>query len=137
LAGLKALAARCLTKELESRLQLVDWADFDIEAPSDALAALKSRLTKQSLSSSAASTGPYDTRLEFARKEFERRFVDRIRSEMIMTCGARLPLTVRTPGPSAAAVYQFVFATPYCREIVCPLSIEWLDDLYARAAGSA
>jgi len=43
-AALKALAARCLVKDLETRLQIVDWSDFALEGAHDPLARLRGRL---------------------------------------------------------------------------------------------
>lgn len=134
LASLKALASRCLVKDLDTRLQLVNWHDFVLEGTNDPLAELKGRIAKQGLGSLNPSRASHDDRLQFDRREFEKRFVDRIRSELISICETKLPLAVRSPMPNAPRIFRFELAPSEELTIHCSLAIEWRREIYNRTA---
>jgi serine/threonine-protein kinase len=134
LASLKALASRCLTKDLDARLRLVDWSDFALEDAAKPLDKLKGRLLKADLSSFHASSVSTESRIEFERREFERRFIDRVRSELIDACGTKLPLSVHAPTPEGHSIFEFSLAVPQQLLLHCTIAFEWLSGLYARTA---
>ena len=81
LAALKALSARCLVKDLETRLQIVSWTDFDLEGPHDSLTRLRGRLQRRDAGSLDASSAALESRLRFDRTTFEKRFIEAVKLE--------------------------------------------------------
>jgi serine/threonine-protein kinase len=134
LAALKALAARCLVKDLETRLQIVDWSDFVMEGSQDPLAKLRGRLQRQEPRSFEASPASLASRLRFDRSTFERSFIERVRSELISSCGNRLPLIIRKPLPDSPPIFGFEFTHSENVIITSSVRIEWLDEIYSRTA---
>jgi hypothetical protein len=131
LAALKALAARCLVKDLEARLQIVDWSDFSMEGSDDPLAKLRGRLERGQVRSFDASPASLAARLRFDRSTFERRFIERVRSELISSCGTRLPLIIKT---DSAPMFGFEFTYSENVRIMSSVCVEWLDEIYSRTA---
>jgi len=133
LAKLKALASRCLTKDLDARLQIVQWEDFVLVSEIDPLVALKSRLEKIAPARrNSVALSPLDAKLRFERTEFEKTFIDRVRAEMIAQCEAKMPLSVQK-APSAPT-YQFAFRPVKGAQIQCQILMEWLGGMYLRTA---
>lgn len=134
LASLKALSARCLVKDLDTRLQLVGWDDFVLEGVPDPLAALKGRLAKGVANTGENTKASVDGRLEFDRAEFTRRFVSQVRTELIPICGTTMPLTLESPLPNALPIFKFKFSIVDEVKIDCDLFIKWAEELYCRTA---
>jgi len=134
LAALKALAARCLVKDLETRLQIVDWSDFALEGAHDPLARLRGRLERRETGSLDASAATLASRLRFDRTTFEKKFIERVRSELIPICGNRLPLIIKGPPPDSARIFGFEFTHSEHVRIKSSICIQWLDEIYGRTA---
>lgn len=134
LASLKALAARCLVKDLDVRLQLVGWEDFILEGSSDPIAALKGRLAKGLISNDFQTNSATVARLDFDRNQFMQRVTSRIRTELLNVCGAKLPFSLISPASGEPYIFQFTFSTPNEVFIACDLSFLWSDELYSRTA---
>lgn len=135
LSNLKALAARCLVKDLDARLQLVGWDDFVLEGAKDPLIALRGRLAKGIANVGVQVRASADARLRFEREAFIKRFADRIRSDLIPTCGTQLPFTVVNSVTGAGTtVVKFSFSAPTDVTIQCDLDMEWQSELYERTA---
>lgn len=132
LSGPKALASRCLVKDLETRLQLVTWEDFILEATSDAVGSLRGRLAKGPISARRGSGQSTAALLDFERNEFLKRFSDRIRGELIHICGAQLPLAMRYPSPGEAMEVLYELTVDGSSSIICSLSFTWLSGLHER-----
>lgn len=130
---LKALAARCLDKDLDSRLNLVGWDDFVLQGRSDPLATLKARLANGLTSGSQANASAV-ARLKFDRTELQQRMVDRIRTDLIPVCAPQLPINVRAGGPGDAAQMQVLVSVNGTFKIHCFVSFEWRGNLYERTA---
>lgn len=134
LASLKALATRCLVKDLDIRLQLVGWDDFILESTDDPLAALRGRLAKREINAGAYAKESTDGRLQFDRGDFSKRFMEGVRSELIATCGARLPLALLVPPPNTASIYKLRLTASNVITIDCNLNIKWAEGFYSRTA---
>jgi len=134
LAALKALAARCLVKDLETGLQIVDWSSFAMEGSHDPLVRLRGRLERRDNGLLDASISTVASRLRFDRDAFERRFIERVRSELIAICGSKLPLIIRGPVPDLARVFGFEFTYSEDVRIKTSIRIQWLDETYGRTA---
>ena len=134
LLQLKALAARCLVKDLNARLQLVSWQDFILEGSSDPLTALRARLQKGQLNSSVHVTASSIGRLEFERAEFSKRLMGQIQTELIHTCGKQLPLSLSGSGPGEPTSFKVTMAVDRTTSVVCTIGIAWNDPPYETTA---
>lgn len=134
---LKALASRCLVKDLDTRLQLVGWDDFVLDGGQDPLSSLRGRLAKRQASAGVQAKATSGARLDFERAEFAKRFTDRVRNELIPICGTQLPLTTRSPAPGEASRFSFEFAVDGEVFVSCQVDIDWLSGLYQRSANIA
>lgn len=132
LASLKALSARCLVKDLDIRLQIVGWEDLVFDDGQEPFDILKGRLAKDSLQNvgSNAKTNA-DSRLEFDRVDFAKRFSNKVRDELI---GAKVPLVMEPPAPSSPPVFKLKFAINDTAVADCCLHFKWGDELYSRSA---
>lgn len=135
LVALKALAARCLVKDLEARLQLVGWQDFDLEVASNPLAKLRERLTKNNANSGENTQTSMKARLEFERSKFVRQFIDSIRNELTSVCETKLPFKLVSPASNTSQIYELEFSTSAdVITIECLLRVNWGEELYCRTA---
>lgn len=134
LLDLKALASRCLIKDLDTRLAVVGWEDFVLEGTSDPISALRGRLAKGGITSRRGAGESSAARLEFERTEFMKRFSDRIRAELIHVCGAQLPLTMKPPSPGAPTDVRYELAVDKQLSISCHVGFDWQAGLYERNA---
>ncbi len=140
LASYKALAARCLVKDLNTRLALVDWSDFDLEAPTDRLSALRTRLAKNDGAAGLHAQVANDARLVFERSEFTRRFCELIRTELTAVCTNKVPFTLKQSPANSANEYIFEFALGPGIQLQVILRFSWHDELqrkFADIKGSA
>jgi eukaryotic-like serine/threonine-protein kinase len=134
LLQLKVLSARCLVKDLNTRLQLVGWDDFILEGSRDPLTALRVRLQKGQLNSGGHADASSTGRLEFERAEFLKRLISQIRTELIQTCGTQLPLTLNPSGPGEPTSSRVTLAVDRNTSIVCTIGIDWSSPPYDRTA---
>lgn len=134
LLSLKALSGRCLVKDLDSRLNLVCWEDFQLEGASDPLAALAGRLSKLTPTAGDYARQAAATRLEFDRSEYLRRLLSAIRNELISICRTDLPMTVHQSGLGQLPSVSFKFAAQQNYHIECLLEIHWIGELHERSA---
>lgn len=134
LPALKALALRCLTKDLDTRLSMVGWEDFLLEGSSDPLAALRGRLAKGLVGLGGQAGATSAARLAFERTDYLRRLSERIRTELIGICGTNLPLTMRLPAPGEPLEVDFSFSPNKSLSIDCVAVFSWQAEIYERTA---
>lgn len=134
LASLKALAARCLVKDLETRLNLVGWDDFVSAGGKDALTTLRVRLVKGCINAGEHARMAAESRLVFDRNEFVKRLSNQVRSELINICGKQLPLTVKPSEPNTPPQILFELSAPNQISINSLVNVIWLTQIYERTA---
>ncbi|MGO4381440.1 protein kinase domain-containing protein [Pseudoduganella sp. RAF53_2] len=132
LRALKALAARCLTKDLDLRLQIVGWEDFMQEDTDDPMNALRGRLARSGMTAGPQSKAAADARLEFERNDFAKTLHDNIRNELIAVCGTTLPN--RTKVSADRLSYTYIFEPGNGAVIQCQLNLDWQGGVFARDA---
>ncbi|MCS3810501.1 protein kinase [Xanthomonas sp. 4461] len=134
LAAFKALAARCLVKDLSTRLSLVDWSDFDLEASTDQLSTLRVRLTKEEGAAGLHAHVANDSRLAFERSEFTKRFCELIRTELTAVCTNKVPFTLKQSQINSTNKYVFEFALGTDCQLQVILYFSWQDGLQRKSA---
>jgi serine/threonine-protein kinase len=134
LPALKALAVRCLTKDLDTRLALVGWEDFLLEGATDPLAALRGRLSKGLASLGGQAGETTAARLAFERSDYLRRLAERVRAELIGICGTSLPLMMRLPAPGEPLELKFLFSPNRSVSIECIANFKWHEEMFERNA---
>ncbi|GLS05935.1 hypothetical protein GCM10007860_30990 [Chitiniphilus shinanonensis] len=132
LANLKSLAARCLVKDLELRLQLVGWEDFNLGDAKDPLSTLRARLAKGKVNVGGQMSAASESRLEFDRSEFFRRFCEMVRTELLQVCRTDMPLTLRPSAPGEVQAAQILLAVNAEWTVDCKLHFDWQQQLYDR-----
>lgn len=130
LSALKALAARCLTKDLDLRLQVVRWEDFIQEDSDNPVNALRDRLARSGMSVGPQSKAAAEARLEFERNDFAKSLHDNIRNEIISVCGTALP--IRTKVSVDRLNYTYTFEPGNGAVIQCELGLVWQSGIFAR-----
>jgi eukaryotic-like serine/threonine-protein kinase len=94
LSQLKALASSCLTKDMDLRLSLVDWSNFE-SLEGNALSTLREQISKRRklpVASNIALAERYE-RLRFERKSCVERIREAMRQGLIGICGADVPVS--------------------------------------------
>lgn len=130
----KALAARCLAKDGNIRLQIASWSDFNLDAPADGIATLQARVSKQRGSLGAISLAASSGRLEFERRGFMKRLCDSVRLELIAACNQQIRLNMYAEEHTSPVVYVYDFSLANGLTIVCKVSSIWNDGIHARTA---
>lgn len=129
----KALASRCLTKDLDRRLKIVNWDDFLLENTEPPLKQLRRLVVSTTSHTGAIEREAEDARLKFDRTEFWNRTAERIRTELIEACGLELPAKFKMPTSSTDDVV-FICSPQKNITISCTISISWMNEIYARNA---
>ncbi|MGH2420881.1 serine/threonine protein kinase [Pseudomonas sp. C 49-2] len=129
----KALASRCLTKDLFRRLKTVSWDDFLFENTEPPLKQLRRLVVKTTSCSGAIERESEDAKIAFDRTEFWNRISERLRTELIEACGVELPAKFKMPSNSTDDII-FSCSPQKNVSIMCYLSINWMRELYARSA---
>jgi len=132
LAALKALSAKCLVKDMETRLQIVSWTDFALDSARDPLESLRSRLERKSPGSLDSSAAAVESRLRFDRSTFEKAFIDRVRLDLIPTCGNKLPVTMHRLDTESPLTFEFSYSPRI--KFTGIVQIDWQGELYGRTA---
>lgn len=133
LAAQKALAARCLVKDMNSRLQIVRWSDFTFETATDPLAALKSRLAKGAGLAGSQAAASTEARLQFEREVFSKRFCESIRTELIAVSNKTVQITMMPNHRGMASGYTFELAIGLVT-VVTEIRFDWFDDMQSDSA---
>ncbi|UXA54254.1 protein kinase [Xanthomonas prunicola] len=129
LARQKALAARCLAKDGNVRLQIASWSDFDIDAPADGVSALHARLSKIQSSAGAMSLTASERRIEFERTTFMKRLCDSAKIELISSGNSRIRIKMHPLEETSSAVYVYEVACASGPSIVCNVSFDWGSEI--------
>lgn len=130
LSNLKALASRCLTKDMELRLQLVSWEDFAFQNVADSMIALQERLNTRGCLPSEVRERSAAERLNFERTDFINRFIERLRAEFAAACTTKLPFEL--VAQQGKYNYRLNFSASGGARIFIDLGFEWLQEILAR-----
>lgn len=133
LATQKALAARCLVKDMNTRLQIVGWSDFTFETSTDPLAALKSRLAKGTGMAGSQAAASAEARLQFEREVFSKRFCESIRTELIAVSNKTVQITMTQNHRGPASGYTFDLAIGAVT-VLTEIRFDWFEDMQNTSA---
>lgn len=128
LASLKALSARCLAKDMETRLQTVRWSDFDEGASIDPMARLEDHL-KRRAESLRDSDAALENRLRHDRVMFANRIMDSVKCTLIDRFGNTLPLAINKKEKYPEHVYYIEFTQGTRTQLLCSIRIQWQDGI--------
>lgn len=147
LSRYKALASRCLSKNLTTRLQTVCWDDFNIGTNNDPLEALSEFIQKSKQKKSETQLEDTLARLEWLRAQHWVKLATSVRTSIQNICKADYPSHVVIPS-SATTPTKFLFTISNKPNkqlwLTIIIDINWQDppqeliaDILARAALSA
>lgn len=130
----KALALRCLTKDLDTRLSLVGWDEFQFNNVDDPLTALKTKLSKGLGHLGEVSKSTSTARLTYERQEYCIRIFERVRTELIAVCGTELPVTMITDYTSSPANIAFTVSPEKSILVRIECDVSWKSGVYEKSA---
>lgn len=133
LATYKSLSLRCLTKELATRMALVDWADFALESGDDPLTALHVRLLKQGGNAGANAITADQTRLTFDRSTFCRQLSQNVRTALIAVCTNKIPVVLHSSDVYTTPHFIFDFDLSTTTKLSIKLNFAWQEGLHRRS----
>ena len=132
LASLKALASRCLEKDLDTRLRLVNWQDFT-SADQSPLARLKNRLIHQAAGAGAEVELVEQQRLALDRNLHWDQLVENVRNTLIATITNQLPFNaVQVVNAEHCRKLQFTIAPTL--HLTAVIQAQWGDGYHNRKA---
>lgn len=134
LSAEKALALRCLTKDIDTRLALVSWEDFRFNKTEDSLTALKTRLSKGLGHLGQVSKSTSTARLNYERQEYCTRIFERARTELIAVCGTELPVTMTTDYVKCPATVTFTVSPERSILVRVDCDVLWKSGIYEKSA---
>lgn len=130
LAPLKSLARKCLTKDMDIRLQLVDWNDFSLLDSSETLISLRKRLSSRHVQGEEGDL----RQLAFDRDQFRDSLVAKVREQLISTCKTDLPLKFYSSAPGEQQSSDFVLNPLDGAYIGIRVILDWQTGLYLKTA---
>lgn len=128
LGYLKSLAAKCLNKDLQARLALVDWLDFEIQEQNIGLNKLRSRLRSRPNRQADS-----ERALNFERDRFQEALVDKVKLLLISVCGTDLPLSFSKLKVNNREVVVFQFSHSEDIAVLIQIVFDWKSGIYARS----
>jgi len=130
LSSLKSLASRCLSKDMELRLKIVSWSDFNFSPESDSILSLQARLARKSQSSAQQA----QRLLEFEREQFRERMLRKIREQLTPITRTVVPLKMVSCCIDERLGAGFIFSMG--GDFVSSICIvfSWLSGMYERTA---
>ncbi|THF65621.1 serine/threonine protein kinase [Pseudothauera nasutitermitis] len=134
LSAEKALALRCLTKDLDTRLSLVGWDEFQFNKIDDPLTTLKTKLSKGLGHLGEVSKSTSTARLAYERQEYCTRIFERVRTELIAACGTELPVTMITDYASNPANIAFTVSPEKSILVRIDCDVSWKSGVYEKSA---
>jgi len=131
LVAAKVLASRCLVKDLNTRIAIVDWSDFRNEIARDPLTALANRLAKTDEAVGNQTRSAIDRRLAFDQQTFLTNLAEHVRGELIPVCSTHVPFEVLLDVGSSKAALKF---SHHDLRFFAVLSLSWMAETNNRSA---
>ncbi|HBR3808108.1 TPA: protein kinase [Klebsiella pneumoniae] len=127
LTRLKAVASKCLTKDMDIRLKIVSWDDFSILSK-DPLITLRDRLNSRNTSSEAR----LDREMNFYRESFKEEISKKIRDRLIPTCKTDLPFSLSSSTGNKNSIIELKFTLEKNITLLARIALDWHDGLYKK-----
>ena len=125
LASMKALAARCLVKDLDSRLQLVNWQDFYIPEANTPQSLLRGKLERRK-GTGVANQLESEQKLLLERTNQWKQLTDKIRDDLISLCRNNVPSSLTEKNSTDASKFCYLsFSLDKEVLVTCALQISW------------
>ena len=134
LSAEKALALRCLTKDLDTRLSLVGWDEFQFNKFEDPLTSLRAKLSKGLGHLGEVSKSTSSARLAYERQTYCARIFERVRTELIAACGTELPVTMITDYANNPANIAFTVSPEKSVIVRIDCDVSWKSGVYEKFA---
>lgn len=134
LPHLRALASRCLVKNLDSRLKLVGWNDFRFDEADDPLVSLQGKLARMTQASTGIGGPSLSAHLKFDRAKCLEGYIESVRTKLIAYCGTTLPFDVIRSTPRESEKISFLFEYEMENTISCNVSVDWQGEPHANSA---
>ncbi|MCO3721289.1 protein kinase [Pseudomonas aeruginosa] len=130
LAALKTLARKCLIKDMETRLQVIGWKDFDFIDSSESLVTLRKKLASRRTQGEDVVV----RQLKFDRERYRESLVSRVREQLIATCQTDLPLKFYSSAPGDKESSDFLL-NPMAHVLIgIRIILDWQSGLYQNSA---
>lgn len=129
LVNLKSISAKCLTKDMTTRLAVVDWSLFSFELSDNPLNALKSRLSKLSRKI-LGDEYEISQRKEYERKAFAGRFYVAIRDTILGFSGNEIQLIKSSDVSGRHDDLYFYFSLAGKCYVGCCVRFDWSEGLH-------
>jgi hypothetical protein len=131
LASEKALASRCLSKDIDTRLATVSWSDFHHETATDPMAILAARLANGRASFGRQALDAKAGRLAFDRQTYLESLSDALRRSLVPVCGTKMPFVVIPNVADGLAVLTFTMGDA---DLSVRVVLDWMSELGERRA---
>ncbi|WP_339453104.1 serine/threonine protein kinase [Pseudomonas sp. JAI120] len=126
LAKLKSLATKCLTKDMQTRLQIVCWNDFK-DSETNPMITLRDRLKTRHTSIETR----HSRELIFQRDNFRDKLTTTIRERLISICQTDLPFELSNSTEEHVQVLDLIFDTGKYLSVLVRLYFSWQDGIYS------
>ncbi|UUT22295.1 protein kinase [Pseudomonas sp. T8] len=128
LASLKSTAQKCLTKDMNTRLKIINWDDF-LDNKSEILTTFRNRLKRR--------TGPEEAehfrQEKFDRDRFEEELTRKVKENLISICKTDLPLKSCNSQADDQS-FDYIFDYGQKIEIIIHLLFDWQSEINSRTA---
>ena len=127
----KALARRCLTKDVNIRLRLVSWSDFDLDELLNSKELLRKRLSQAGHDAEIISEAEDDA-LKHDRRLSQNRIIEMVRDDLISICSPVMHIKTNDLADRSMAVFDITKSGGVHVRII--VAFDWLESLNAKQA---
>lgn len=130
LSLLKSLSSRCLSKDMELRLNIVSWEDFNLSPESDSMVSLQTRLARKNQSGAQQA----QRILEFEREQFRERILRKVKEQLIPVTRTAVPLKMVSCSINDRPGASFIFSLSGSLVSSICIVFQWRSGMYERSA---
>lgn len=130
----KVLALRCLTKDLDTRLSLVDWNDFQFNKVEDPLTALTIKLSKGIEHLGKPSESNTTAQLVYERQKYCAQLFERVWDTLNPLLGTKLPVVMSPQYEANPSNVAFIVKQTKIIKIHIDCRIFWKSGIYEKYA---